>query len=63
MKSILSKLYTGTASQLVDDIIDTYEEQHFCVINFLYFANIVSQNVFNVDEKKKPKKKAERKYM
>jgi hypothetical protein len=56
MKSLLSKLYTGTAFQLVDDILDRYQEQRFCIINFLYFANIVSQNVFNVDEKKKPEK-------
>jgi N-acetylglucosaminyldiphosphoundecaprenol N-acetyl-beta-D-mannosaminyltransferase len=47
MKSILNKLYTGTAPQLVDDILDTYGEQHFSIINFLYFAPIVSQQLFS----------------
>ncbi|MDR2540577.1 MAG: WecB/TagA/CpsF family glycosyltransferase [Candidatus Peribacteria bacterium] len=47
MKSILTKFYTGTASQLVDDLLDTYQDQHFAVINFLYFAQIVNQELFS----------------
>jgi len=54
MKPILEKLYTGTKEELVDDVLATYQEQGCCILNCLYFANIVSQSVFNVDEKKKP---------
>ncbi|MDR0607845.1 MAG: WecB/TagA/CpsF family glycosyltransferase [Candidatus Peribacteria bacterium] len=46
MKSILTKFYTGTAPQLVDDLLDTYQDQRFAVVNFLYFAQIVSQQIF-----------------
>ena len=47
MKPILNKLYIGTSPELVDDILETYEDQKFCIVNFLYFANIVSQEVFS----------------
>lgn len=55
MKSILSKLYTDNASDLVDDILETQQEQGFCIINFLYFANIVSQKVFEENKDKTEK--------
>jgi exopolysaccharide biosynthesis WecB/TagA/CpsF family protein len=58
MKSILSKLYTGTASDVVDDILETQQDQGFCIVNFLYFANIVSQKVFE-DSKDKTEKQVE----
>ncbi|MDR2191018.1 MAG: WecB/TagA/CpsF family glycosyltransferase [Candidatus Peribacteria bacterium] len=58
MKSILSKCYTGTAPQLVDDMLKTYEEERFCIVNFLYFSQIVSQKLFK-DKKDKTEKQLE----
>ncbi|MDR3169631.1 MAG: WecB/TagA/CpsF family glycosyltransferase [Candidatus Peribacteria bacterium] len=58
MKSILTKFYTGTAPQLVDDLLDTYQDQHFAVVNFLYFAQIVSQALFS-DTKQQTEKHKE----
>ncbi len=55
MKSILDKLYTGTAETLVEDIIDTYQENGSCIVNFIYFANIVAQRLFE-NNKTYPKK-------
>lgn len=63
MKQILTKLYTDTASQLVDDILDTYEEQDFCIVNFLYFANIVSQEVFSENKEKTEKQREYKKIL
>ncbi|MDD2537128.1 MAG: WecB/TagA/CpsF family glycosyltransferase [Candidatus Absconditabacteria bacterium] len=46
MQTVLNKLYTGDYPQLVNDILKTYDEEGFCVINFLYFSNIVAQKLF-----------------
>ncbi|MDR0650800.1 MAG: hypothetical protein LBG59_05370 [Candidatus Peribacteria bacterium] len=59
MKSILSKCYTGTRTSLVDDLLNTYEEQTFAIVNFLYFAQIVSQRLF---EEGKDKTEKQREY-
>jgi UDP-N-acetyl-D-mannosaminuronic acid transferase (WecB/TagA/CpsF family) len=63
MKSILSKLYTGTAPELIDDILETYEEQSFCIVNFLYFANIVSQKLFDEGKDKTEKQREYKKIL
>jgi UDP-N-acetyl-D-mannosaminuronic acid transferase (WecB/TagA/CpsF family) len=59
MKSILSKCYTGTRASLVDDLLNRYEEQSFAIVNFLYFAQIVSQRLF---EEGKDKTEKQREY-
>lgn len=55
MKSILNKLYTGTKEDLVEDILETYDEQKFAIVDFLYFANIVAQRVFEESKDKTEK--------
>jgi UDP-N-acetyl-D-mannosaminuronic acid transferase (WecB/TagA/CpsF family) len=51
MQSILEKIYTGTADDAVSDILETYQQEDFTVVNFIYFANIVSQSLFNDKDK------------
>jgi UDP-N-acetyl-D-mannosaminuronic acid transferase (WecB/TagA/CpsF family) len=63
MKSTLTKLYTDQAPQLVDDILDTYQQQQFCIINFIYFANVVSQEVFSESKDKTEKQKEYKKIL
>jgi UDP-N-acetyl-D-mannosaminuronic acid transferase (WecB/TagA/CpsF family) len=63
MKSILSKLYTGTAPKLIDDILETYEEETFCIVNFLYFSQIVSQKLFDEGKDKTEKQREYKKIL
>jgi exopolysaccharide biosynthesis WecB/TagA/CpsF family protein len=63
MKSILSKLSTGTAPLLVNDILKTYEEQSFCIVNFLYFAQVVSQKLFSESKDKTEKQREYKKIL
>jgi UDP-N-acetyl-D-mannosaminuronic acid transferase (WecB/TagA/CpsF family) len=44
---------------LVNDLLKTYEEQMFAVVNFLYFAQIISQRLF---EEGKDKTEKQREY-
>lgn len=48
---IFQKLYHGDSNQALDDILDIYYKQWYCVVNYLYFANIVSWGLFepNID--------------
>lgn len=60
MQSILNKLYTHSSNTAVWDIIDTYQKEGSCIVNFIYFSNIVSQNLFcdkNKTEKEREYKK------
>ena len=51
MQSILEKIYTGTADEAVSEILETYQQEDFSVVNFVYFANIVSQSLFSDKDK------------
>ena len=51
MKAVLEKLYQGDKEQLVQDLLQCYKEQAFCIVNFIYFSNIVAQNLFNAQER------------
>ncbi len=39
--SILEKLYTHDSDQAIKDILRTYHSQKYCVVSFLYFANVM----------------------
>ena len=58
MDSILDKIYTQSADNAVSDILGTYQQEEFAVVNFIYFANIVSQSLFS-DAKEKTEKQRE----
>ena len=66
MQSILEKIYTGTADEAVSEILETYQQEDFSVVNFVYFANIVSQSLFSDKDKTefsdKDKTEKEREY-
>ena len=51
MKNILEKLYQGDKEQLLKDILKFYQYEKYCFINFVYFSNIVSQNLFSAKER------------
>ena len=57
MKSVLQKFSTTNATQTADSIISTYNNQWHCVVNFIYFSQIVSQHVFSPTRKKTEKEK------
>ena len=57
MKSTLQKLSTTGFSETADNIISVYNEQWHCVVNFIYFSQIVSQKVFSSAKKKTEKEK------
>ena len=47
MHDILSRLYTGNASAVMHDMIHRYQDQHFLVVDYLYFANVYGKKVFD----------------
>ena len=57
MKSTLQKLSTTNFSETSDNIISIYNNQWHCVVNFIYFSQIVSQKVFSSAKKKTEKEK------
>lgn len=57
MQSLFHKLYTASKEQAVHDILITYHQERFSVVNFIYFANIVGQRLFS--EKDKTEKERE----
>lgn len=57
MKQILEKTFTGSADEAVNTILSTYQQEEFSVINFIYFANIVAQRLF--EDKDKTEKERE----
>lgn len=40
MEKIIFKIYCKSRDQLLDDILKTYNEEKFAIINFIYFANL-----------------------
>lgn len=63
MKSILQKFSTTDAQETADNIINVYSNQWHCVVNFIYFAQIVSQHVFSAAKKKTEKEKEYKKIL
>ena len=57
MKSTLQKLSTTNFAETSDNIISVYNDQWHCVVNFIYFSQIVSQKVFSSAKKKTEKEK------
>ena len=59
MKSILQKFSTTDAQETTDNIVNVYSNQWHCVVNFIYFSQIVSQHVFSSSSKKRTEKEKE----
>ena len=57
MKSTLQKISTTGFAETADSIISVYNEQWHCVVNFIYFSQLVSQKVFSSAKKKTEKEK------
>lgn len=51
MQSLLQKLFTKSAPEAVNEILTTYQQKEFSVVNFIYFSNIVAQRLFEDKEK------------
>lgn len=47
MRSILKKIFTGTADQAISKILETHTKKGFCIVDYLYFAQIGSQRLFD----------------
>jgi N-acetylglucosaminyldiphosphoundecaprenol N-acetyl-beta-D-mannosaminyltransferase len=63
MKSTLQKLSTTNFAETSDDIISVYNDQWHCVVNYIYFSQIVSQHVFSSAKKKTEKEKEYKKLL
>jgi len=63
MYSILEKIYTKSSEQAVSDILETYQQEEFAIVNFIYFANIVSQSLFSESKTKTEKEKEYKKIL
>jgi UDP-N-acetyl-D-mannosaminuronic acid transferase (WecB/TagA/CpsF family) len=48
---ILSKLYTQSPQQAIHDIAAHREKNGYCVVHFLYFANMVSQDLWDINSR------------
>ena len=57
MKSTLQKISTTDFAETSDNIISVYNDQWHCVVNYIYFSQIVSQKVFSSAKKKTEKEK------
>lgn len=57
MKSTLQKISTTNFQETADNIVSTYDEQWHCIVNYIYFSQIVSQHVFSTTKKKTEKEK------
>ena len=51
MQEILNKIYPYSQKQAVSDILKTYEKNGFVVSNFIYFAIIKVQKLFESSKK------------
>jgi len=63
MKSTLQKLSTTNFAETSDNIISVYNDQWHCVVNFIYFSQIVSQKLFSYSKKKTEKEKEYKKLL
>lgn len=51
--SLIEKIYIWSKDQATKDILQTYKEQSYAIINFLYFGNAMHQRVFEKNQTKK----------
>ena len=63
MKSTLQKISTTDLQETADSIISTYDEQWYCIVNFIYFSQIVSQHLFSTAKEKTEKEKEYKKIL
>lgn len=49
---MLEKLYTKDNTQLLSDIDEIYKKKKYCIVNFLYFANAIQYNLFDLPKYK-----------
>lgn len=50
MNTILKKIFTGGSDQAISKILEIYSQKGFCVVDYLYFAPIGSQRLFDAQE-------------
>ena len=55
MKSILSKIYKSDSKQASQDIYDLYKSKWQVLVNYIYGANIIKNNLFEEQTKKELK--------
>lgn len=51
MHSILKKLFTWTTDQAIEKILEIQSKKGFCIVDYLYFAQIGGQRLFDVQTK------------
>lgn len=51
MHNFLEKLYSHTQEQAVEDILQSYQDQGFATVNFVYLANIVAHQLLEQSDK------------
>lgn len=51
MNEILQKLYQKDRDEAINDILSFYDQEESVVVNFIYFANIVSYDLFDQNTK------------
>lgn len=47
MDILLSSLFLGDKQEAFQSILDTYNRKHFCVVDYVYFANIYGKKMFD----------------
>lgn len=47
MDKLLSSLFLGDARSALQIILDVYDRNHFCVVDYVYFANIYGKKMFD----------------
>jgi len=46
MQTILDKVFLGDSYNACERILETYYKQDFCIVNYIYFANIAGKKLF-----------------
>lgn len=57
MKSILNKITITNQQETAENILSVYNGQTYCIVNFIYFSQIVSQHLFSSTKNKTEKEK------
>lgn len=63
MKSILDKITITNQQETAESILSVYNEQTYCIVNFIYFAQIVAQHLFSPTKEKTEKEKEYKKIL
>lgn len=53
-KQILATLFQGNSDQACEHILDLYTKNGFCVVDYLYFANIAGKKLFDTHHTSHP---------